>query len=135
MPLIHMCLPVADRRQALEFYSSTFGFTPVGALGDDGIPEPLQFRLGEGTLLMLIPEGGFGWVLGDRPTSRPGTSECLLSITLSGVDEVDALAASIGSAGGTVLTAPRAQDWGYTALCADPDGHVWQLVADPVTGG
>lgn len=43
-----MCLATADRRRSLAFYRDGRGLEAFGALADDGVPEPLQFRLGPG---------------------------------------------------------------------------------------
>ena len=126
-----ICLPIADRRIAMRFYTDVFGFDAIGEPAGDGVPEPLRFAIDERTRLMLIPADGFGWVLGDLTVATPGTSECVLSISLDSVTDVDRIAMSASRAGGSVLTVPRHEDWGYTALCADPDGHAWQLIAAP----
>ncbi len=77
--MIVVCLPVADRRRAHAFYRDALGLEAIGAPASDGVPEPLQFALAEGVRLMLIPTGGFGWVVGDRDVAPPEQSECLLS--------------------------------------------------------
>jgi len=41
----------------------------VGEMGDDGLPEPLQFEISVGLRVMLIPSRGFGWVIGGRKRS------------------------------------------------------------------
>lgn len=104
----------------------------VGKSVEDGVSEPLPLRIDARTLLMLIPADGFVWALGGRPTAAPGDSECVMSMPLDHAAEVDRLAAAIEEAGGSVLTPPEHQDRGCTALCADPDGHAWQLNAEPV---
>ncbi|WP_026313727.1 VOC family protein [Actinomadura flavalba] len=123
-------LATADRRRAYDFYRDAFGFEAFGEAADDGVPEPLQFRLGDGAVLMFIPTGGFGWVLGDRAAAPAGTSECLLSLSVASEAEVDGAVGRVGAAGGDVLAEPVRQPWGYTATCADPDGHLWQIVTD-----
>lgn len=128
---IHVCLPIDDRKRAMDFYTTAFGLDPIGLPADDGVPEPLQLRLDARTMLMLIPTGGFGWVLGDRHLAASEVSECLLSVTLDSPGEVDRIAARVAEAGGRILTSPRQQEWGYTALCTDLDGHAWQLMAEP----
>lgn len=122
-------LPIADRQRAMAFYREAFGFEPIGTPEADGVPEPLQFRLGERTMLALIPADGLGWVLGDRQLAPTGTSECLLGMTLSIDVDVDRLVERVRSAGGEVLAEPERQDWGYTAICTDLDGHAWQITA------
>lgn len=124
-----VCLPIDDRRRAMDFYRDAFGFEPVGPLADDGVPEPLQFSVAAGVTLMLIPRGGFGWVIDPRPAAPTGQSECLLSLTVDTVAEVDRLAERTRAAGGEVTSPPQRQDWGYVAVCADVDGHLWQIIA------
>ena len=123
-------LPVSDRQQAAAFYRDTFGFDLVGDPPEDGLPEPLQYRLAEGTVLALIPSGGLDWVLGDRQLAPTGTSETLLGLTLDNEQSVDDLVERVRRAGGEVIAAPEGQEWGYAAICADLDGHAWQVIAD-----
>lgn len=122
-----IALPIADRPRSFAFYRDGLGLTPVGEPADDGVPEPLQFALADGVHLMLIPTGGFGWVTGGRPTAAPGVSECLLTLPASTDAEVDDLTRRATDAGAELVTPPGAQPWGYTAVFADPDGHLWQV--------
>lgn len=126
---VTLCLPIADRRRSMTFYRDAFGFEAFGEPAEDGVPEPLQIRLDQQTVLMLIPADGFGWVLGDRPAAPVGVSECLLSLACRDESDVRATLDRVTASGGEVLTAPQQQPWGFTALCADPDGHAWQLEA------
>lgn len=120
-----IALPIADRVVSHAFYRDAFGLTAFGGPADDGVPEPLQFRLAEDATLMLIPTGGFGWVIGGRPVAPPGTSECVLTLPVPDVDEVMGTAVA---AGASVITPATDMPWGYSGVIADPDGHVWQLV-------
>lgn len=124
---ISIGLPIEDRLSAMTFYRAALGWEPVGEPVDDGVPEPLQYDLGGGVRLVLVPSGGFSWVLGGRPLAAEGTSECVLSV--SEVDEagVDAAVDRAVAAGATLITAPGQQPWGYSAAFADPDGHVWMV--------
>lgn len=130
---LSICLPIADRQRSHTFYQETLSLEPFGEPAEDGVPEPLQFRLDQHTTLMLIPTGGFGWVLGSREPAPAGVSEVLLSLTLSSTDEVTAAVEGMRQAGGEVLAEPTQQPWGFTAVATDPDGHVWQLIANPIT--
>ncbi len=130
-PRFVVSLPIADRPTSYAFYRDGLGLTAVGALADDGVPEPLQFALGEEVHLMLIPTGGFGWVIGDREVAGGDRAECLLSAAATDPASVDARCARAEAAGATVVSAPARQPWGYVATIADPDGHLWQLIADP----
>ena len=120
-------LPIEDRPRSHVFYQEALGLTPVGELDEDGIPEPLQFALTDDVRLMLIPTGGFGWVLGDQPAAPPGTSECILSVHADSESAVDALAAKAVAAGAELVTAPIRKPWAYIATFTDPDGHLWMV--------
>lgn len=120
-----IALPTADRVRAHAFYAEAFGFEAFGEPADDGVPEPLQFRLGDDLVLMLIPTGGFGWTVG-RPVAERGTSEVALLINVEDVDEAFGRAVS---AGAEVVAEPEQKPWAYIAAVADPDGHVWLLQA------
>ena len=123
-PRFVISLPIADRRVAHDFYAA-LGLAAFGEPADDGLPEPLQFILGDTTRLMLVPRGGFGWVIGDNVVAEPGTSECVLG--LSG--DVDAIVAQARAAGAIVISEPARQPWGYAGTFADPDGHLWMVSA------
>ena len=130
---VTLALPIAERAAALAFYRDALGLEPFGdELGSDGIPEPLQFAVNEGLTLMLVPTGGFGWVIGDeRSVAEPWACECLLSLDAPNPAGVDAMFARAVGAGAEVVVAPARQPWGYTATFADPDGHLWSVVAVP----
>ncbi|GAB3205848.1 hypothetical protein GCM10027294_06010 [Marinactinospora endophytica] len=113
----------------MAFYRDAFGFEPIGAPAEDGVPEPLQYPIGEQTRLMFVPTGGFGWALGDRGIAPSGTSECLLNTTVVTERDVTDLAVRAGRAGGEVISEPGHRPWGYAVTLADPDGHVWQITA------
>ena len=61
-------LPIADRPRSYAFYQEALGLEAIGELADDGVPEPLLFVLNDGVRMMLVPTGGFGWVIGDDRT-------------------------------------------------------------------
>ena len=124
-------LPIADRPTAFAFYRDGLGLAAIGEPADDGVPEPLQFALTDGTRLMLIPTGGFGWVIGDREVAAPGHSECLLSLAVDDDDAVDDAVEQARRAGATVVRPPQRQPWGYDGAFADPDGHVWMVTSTP----
>lgn len=117
-------LPIADRRASAAFYSTVL-LDPFGAPADDGVPEPLQFALNDGVHLMLVPRGGFGWVIGDRDAAARGQVEAVMSLT----GDVDAVVERARRAGAEIVAAPAPQPWGYTGTFADPDGHLWMVSA------
>jgi predicted lactoylglutathione lyase len=137
-----VCLPIEDRAVSHAFYTA-LGFVAVGEPGDDGLPEPLQFEVGGGLRVMLIPAVGFGWVIGGRRRSPRSAHECLLVIGTATDSEVDELVRRARAAGGDVVHGAGNQTWGpvpagddragtrepdaYAGAFADPDGHLWQV--------
>jgi predicted lactoylglutathione lyase len=121
-----VCLPTESRQVAHDFYRA-LGFEAVGELGDDGLPEPLQFEISAGLRVMLIPTGGFGWVIGDRERSPRNTHECLVVIGQATNAEIDELMQRAQDAGATVVMPAGEQRWGYCGAFTDPDGHMWQV--------
>lgn len=128
---ITISLPTEDRARAHAFYRDGLRFEPIGELADDGLPEPLTFIVNAGLRLMLIPTGGFGWVLGDDDVAPSRTHEVVLSLTVTEPDDVDALLDRARAHGGRIATPPAQQPWGYTGTVADPDGHLWMVEASP----
>lgn len=124
-----IALPITDRRRSFAFYRDGLGFTTFGEPADDGVPEPLQLRLNGGTTVMLIPTGGFGWVSGGRAICPPGHSEVVLSVDADTPDGVRQLIERARAAGSEIVSEPQQQQWGFTGLFADPDGHLWQVTA------
>jgi uncharacterized protein len=125
-------LPIADRRTSFAFYREALGLDAIGEPADDGAPEPLQFALNDGVRLMLVPTGGFGWVIGDREVAPRGQSECVLSLGADTEAGVDELVERAQRAGAEIVTEPGRQPWGYTGAFADPDGHVWMVTSEPL---
>ena len=124
---ITVALPVANRRTTFAFYAEGLGFHPLGDAAEDGVPEPLQFVLNAGVRVMFIPTEGFGWVTGNRVTAPSNQSECLLVMTLADHREVHSMVERARGAGAEIIMEPAEQQWGFTAVFADPDGHLWQV--------
>lgn len=129
MQPLTVCLPTEDRAIAYAFYGDGLGLETPGEPADDGVPEPLQVVLNEHTLLMLIPTGGFGWVIGGREVAAAPQTECLLSFDVASDAEVDEWVDRARGAGGQVVAEPTRQPWGYVGTVADPDGHLWQVTS------
>jgi uncharacterized glyoxalase superfamily protein PhnB len=131
---VTLALPIAERAVALAFYRDALGLEPFGEeLGSDGIPEPLQFAVNDGLTLMLVPTGGFDrYVIGEeRSVAEPWACECVLSLDAPDPGTVDAAFARAIEAGAVSVMAPARKPWAYTATFADPDGHLWSVVAAP----
>jgi uncharacterized protein len=122
-----LCLPIKNRLVSHAFYTA-LGFTAVGdELEEGGLPEPLQFEVSVGLRVMLIPSGGFGWVIGDRKRARRDVHECLIVIGLATKPAVDKLMRRAQDAGAEIVVETGSQEWGYVGAFTDPDGHMWQV--------
>jgi hypothetical protein len=130
-PLL-ISLPVADRPRAHAFYQDALGLKALGEPADDGVPEPLLFALNDQTRLMLVPTGGFSWVIGDHEVAPTGISECVIGIGAASDAEVNEIVERARHAGATVAVEPVPQPWGYAASFTDLDGHIWTVSSAPV---
>jgi uncharacterized protein len=127
-PLL-VTLPIADRKVSFHFYRDGMGFAPIGEPAEDGVPEPLQFAINDGVRIMLVPSGGFGWIIGGNEVAARGKSECVIGLSTGTDAGVDETIQRARRAGGDVILAPGRQPWGYAGAFADPDGHVWMASA------
>lgn len=122
-------LPIGDRRTSYRFYQDALGFDAVGEPAEDGVPEPLQLAVNDGTRIMLIPTGGFGWVIGRHDVAPRGTSECIVTLGADTPADVDSVLKRAREAGAEIIAEPVQQPWGYSGVFADPDGHLWMITA------
>lgn len=132
-PLL-ISLPIADRVRSRDFYRDGLGLEAIGEPADDGVPEPLLLAPNPMTRIMLVPTGGFGWVIGDRDVATDGTSECVLGIGATTEEEVHGIVERARSAGAKVVAEPAPQPWGYATAFTDPDGHLWTVTAAALPG-
>ena len=127
---VSLSLPIKSRRVAHDFYLNALGLRLVGEPDEDGMPEPLQFAIGLETRLVLIPDDGFEWVVGDSRLAPDGKSECLLTLEVANEDEVHRVFQSCIDGGATAIDKPQRKGWGYVGMIADPDGHMWMIAAN-----
>lgn len=121
---------IADRQTSYRFYRDGLGLDAIGEPADDGIPEPLQVALNEHARVMLIPTGGFGWVIGHHQVAPRGRSECVVNLGAGTPAEVAELVERARRAGAEIIiTEPGQQPWGYAGAFADPDGHIWMVTS------
>ena len=126
-----IAVPTADRARAYAF-ALALGLDAPGELAQDGVPEPLRVQLNERAWVMYVPTGGFGWITDGRATAQPGTSECLLSLQVGTISEVDDLVGHVDAAGGRVVSVPQQRSYGYTGMFTDPDGHLWEAIVSAI---
>lgn len=119
-------LGVADLGRSLRFYRDGLGWQPSGASVEG---EVAFFQLG-GLVLGLWSRASLAEdanLAGDD-----GWGGVTLAHNVRSRDEADAMVAAMVAAGGRLLKAPVATDWGgYSGYVADPDGHPWEIAHNP----
>jgi uncharacterized protein len=61
---------------------------------------------------MLVPVGGFGWVISGHQVAQQGHSECVISLSAGTPAAVDTLIKQARQAGAGLVTEPAQQPWG-----------------------
>jgi hypothetical protein len=118
-------LGVEDLSRAKQFYGEGLGWPVQQEQGDW-----VSFRSAEGsTPVALFPLPALAEDAG-VPVEGSGFRGITLSHIVSSNDEVDAVMAQADRAGGTIAKAAGPAPWGgYSGHFADPDGHLWKVVA------
>jgi catechol 2,3-dioxygenase-like lactoylglutathione lyase family enzyme len=131
-------LAVDDLERALAFYRDGLGLHSNGVVGtefhDDhsGAEGAIaMFHLAGGLILTVYPRSELAKDAG-VPLRPSKTGEFTLGQAVASRDDVDALLARAGAAGGNVLDKPRDRPWGiYSGYFQDPDGHLWEIMHNP----
>lgn len=131
-------LAVDDLERALTFYRDGLGFDSDGVvateLHDDhsGAEGAIaMFHLAAGLILTIYPRSELAKDAG-IPLTPSKTGEFSLGHAVASREDVDALLARAGAAGGNVLDKPRDRPWGiYSGYFQDPDGHLWEIMHNP----
>lgn len=126
-------LGVADMDRARRFYSD-LGWRPGPS------PEDITFFQAGGLVVALWDRMALavdsGVDVDDEPDDTPGTGGswggAVIGLNVPGAPDVDEQFATAVEAGATVLRRPGTRYWGgYSAVFADPDGHVWEIAHNP----
>jgi predicted enzyme related to lactoylglutathione lyase len=119
-------IDVPDIEAGIRFYRDAFGFTLARRLGA-GIAE-----LAGGPAPLFLLEKPEGSVAAAQARRRYGRHWTPVHLDIVVGDVATALAAAV-AAGATPEGAIRTEAWGRLAICADPFGHGFCLIA--FTGG
>jgi predicted lactoylglutathione lyase len=123
--MIFVNLPVADLARSTAFYEA------VGARKNeqfcDGTASCMVFS--DTIHAMLLTHAKFREFTPKEIADAKRTSEVLVCVSADSREEVDAMAAKAGTAGGRVDPCPK-QDhgWMYGRSFEDPDGHIWEVI-------
>ncbi|MBS1881639.1 MAG: VOC family protein [Actinobacteria bacterium] len=119
-------LAVKDIDSSAAFYADGFGFTELIVEGDEN-PLIRRFDLGAVTLTLISRELLLSEMHLDSFPDAPGPVTLAVVI---GRDEVDHYVDSAERAGATVIAPAEDKPSGpRIGFVADPDGHVWELIA------
>jgi predicted lactoylglutathione lyase len=123
--LIFINLPVADLPRATAFYEA------VGAAKNPQFSDDTAscMVLSETIHTMLLTHDKFRQFTPKAIADAKTTSEVLICISAESREEVDAIIAKAGTAGGKLDPTPT-QDFGfmYGRSFEDLDGHIWEVM-------
>lgn len=123
--MIFVNLPVSDLEKSTAFYEA-IGATREPKFSDD-TASCIVFL--ETIFAMLLTHAKFREFTTKRIPDTRATAQVLICISADSRDDVDALVARAGAAGGTLDPTPT-QDFGvmYGRSFEDPDGHIWEVM-------
>ncbi len=122
--LIFVNLPVTDLGRAVAFYEA-LGFPRNPTFSDD---TAACVVVDDNILVMLLTEPKFRTFITGGIAPRD-TTEVLTCITVGSPREVDDMREKALAAGGTPWQDTSGENGMYYATFADPDGHVWEVLA------
>ena len=120
-------LPVKNMSVSKTFFKE-IGFTPNPM--HENNPQAGSFFIGEQKMvMMLFPEELFARFCRHTIADTSKGCEILINIDAQSREEVDAMAALVKKAGGSIFAEPgEADGWMYAFGFADPDGHRWSML-------
>ncbi len=124
-------LGVADVARSTRFYES------LGWRRAPGSQDAISFFEMQGSAFALFGHGDLAHDAG-VPDDGPGAGHATfrgvaLAVNVESRDEVDATFADWVDKGATPTKPPEAVFWGgYSSYVADPDGHLWEIVHNPL---
>ncbi|HEY7483921.1 MAG TPA: methyltransferase [Streptosporangiaceae bacterium] len=118
-PTLRPRLVVADAVKAIDYYAMAFGAEVIDRYAaPDGKIVHCELAVGEARFTLKDEDAA------DRAPAAAGGSGALLMLE---VEDVDAVAARMVAAGGTVVFPVADADYGRSGRVADPFGHAWLL--------
>jgi len=132
-------LPVADVARSAEFYRALLGIDGSGVIGTEYPATDTEaggttamFTLDDGLIVSVYGRDDMakdsGTVLATAPSSTIGHF-------VDSQADAEAFLDRARAAGATMLAAPYTRPWGmWSGFFQDPDGHLWEVVANPGGG-
>lgn len=128
-----LTLGVDDLERALRFYRDGLGLHTDGVVGENfEFGAVAFFELQAGLELALWPRKSIAHDSG-LDITPPSPTDVTIGHNVASRTEVDAVMAQASAAGATIVKAAHETFWGgYAGYFMDPDGHVWEVVWNPL---
>ncbi|MEX8193323.1 VOC family protein [Comamonas guangdongensis] len=128
-----LTLGVDDLNRALVFYRDGLGWVTEGVVGTEfEHGKVVFFHLQPGLILALYARSDLAWDAGVQQ-SAPSPTELSIGHAVGSEAEVDKVMAAAVQAGAKLIKPSQPTFWGgYAGYFADPDGHLWEVVFNPV---
>lgn len=115
---------VEDRQRSQSFYEKTF---ELAAIYEDDVAATFKF---ENMLVNVLQTGAAHELIEPAPVGA-GDAGSRFQLTIW-VKDVDAVCTELAVRGVELLNGPIDRAWGVRTACfADPDGHIWEIAAQP----
>jgi uncharacterized protein len=115
-------LGVKDVNRAKKFYAEG-----LGCEIDQDFPGFVRCRLGEGSSMLAL----YDWEAAAQDAGVSAEGSGFRGVSFHFItdsrDAVDEVMQQAEAAGGTVVKAAAAVEWGYYGYFSDPDGYLWKV--------
>ena len=135
--ILFITLAVDDLDRALAFYRDGLGWPTEGVVGQEFHDEVTG---ADGTIVLVTLDGGLTLGLYERTNlakdaalapGPPSSTEFSLGIPATSREDVDAMLAQAGRAGGTLTAPAHMRPFGvYSGYFTDLDGHLFEVAWD-----
>ena len=115
-------LGVEDLARSEAFYGEG-----LGCALDQDYPQFVLFKLGEGSSSLALYQRENAAQDAGISSEGSGFRGVSFHFIVTSREAVDEVMARAEAAGGGVVKAPTATQWGYFAYFSDPDGHLWKV--------
>ena len=128
-----LTIGVADLEKSVRFYRDGLGLPTQGIIGQEFEHGAVAFfDLQNGLKLALWPRSSIAYDT-QIPLQEPSATEFTIGHNVSSKAEVDSVMNQAKSAGAILIKPAENTFWGgYAGYFQDPDGHVWEIVWNPL---
>jgi uncharacterized protein len=132
-------LAVADVARSAEFYRALLGIDGSGVIGTeypatetDAGGTTAMFTLDDGLIVSVYGRDDMAKDSGVSLATAPSST---IGHFVDSQADAEAFLGRARAAGATMLAAPYTRPWGmWSGFFQDPDGHLWEVVANPGGG-